>query len=162
MKPNDAKKPRKQIPKELYLERPKLVELALKDESKFLKVMKDNHIRDLSLYAGYEIEPPLVLTTGKKVQTTALWNPLIFALVKGKTDLYTSLVKLMQGFNAYKTLNFDSSQEEIDQEDESQSMVTLLTLMVENESPLLKNLLNDFCYLIKTSHIKKLIKIMTK
>lgn len=41
-------------------------------------------------------------------------------------------------------------------------MLTLFSLMIENESPLLKNLLNDFSHIFKTSHIKKLIKIMNK
>lgn len=41
-------------------------------------------------------------------------------------------------------------------------MLAIFTLMIENESPLLKNLLNDFSHMFKTSHIKKLIKIMCK
>lgn len=115
MKPKEPRKPRRQVPKELYLERPKMVELALREESKFVKLLKDNQIRDLSVFTGYELDPPLVLSNGKKIQSTALWNPLVFALVLGKSDLYTSLVKLMQGFNASKTLNFDlASDQEID------------------------------------------------
>ena len=38
-----SKKPaRKQVPKELYLERPKIVEMALKEEAKFVKLLKEN------------------------------------------------------------------------------------------------------------------------
>ena len=44
MKAQDkGKKPaRKQVPKELYLERPKIVEMALKEEAKFVKLLKDH------------------------------------------------------------------------------------------------------------------------
>ena len=35
-------------------------------------------------------------------------------------------------------------------------------MIIENESPLIKVLLNDLSYLLTTSNIKKLISIMTK
>ncbi len=38
-----GKKPTsKHVPKELYLERPKVVEMALKEEAKFVKLLKDH------------------------------------------------------------------------------------------------------------------------
>ena len=37
-----------------------------------------------------------------------------------------------------------------------------LKLMVENNSPLLKNVLNDLCYLIKNKHIKNLIPLIIR
>jgi hypothetical protein len=42
--------------------------MALKEESKFVKLLKDNQVRDFSHFTGYEIDPPLVLSSsGKKV-----------------------------------------------------------------------------------------------
>ena len=66
------------------------------------------------MFVGYEHEPTLVLASGKKVQSTALWNPLVFALVLGKAELYNSIVKHVHGFNVWKMLNFDVSLDDID------------------------------------------------
>ena len=38
----------------------------------------------------------------------------------------------------------------------------LFTLMIENDGSLLEVLLNDLSYLMKTSHLKNLIQIMSK
>jgi len=45
------------MPVELYLERSKLVEMAHKEESKFIKIVKDHGIKDLTKFVGYECEP---------------------------------------------------------------------------------------------------------
>ena len=41
-------------------------------------------------------------------------------------------------------------------------MQSLFQMMLENESSLFTNLLNDFSYLLKTSHIKRLLHLITK
>ena len=88
------KPPRRQVPKYLYLDRAKFVEMAFEVETKFVKLLKDHQVRDLSVFIGYEHEPSIVLgTTRKKVQTTTQWNPLVFALVLGKNELYSAIVK---------------------------------------------------------------------
>ena len=72
-------------------------------------------MRDLSVFTGYEHEPSIVLgTTVKKVQSTTQWNPMVFALVLGKNELYAAIVKHVQGFNVWKMLNFDVDSDEMD------------------------------------------------
>ena len=74
---------RKQVPSDVYLFPGKITEMAYKEEAKFIKLMKDYNIKDLSRFKGYEADPPVSLTTGRRVQTYT-WNPLTFALVLGK------------------------------------------------------------------------------
>ena len=57
--------------------------MAYKEEAKFIKLVKDFNIKDLSRFKGYEADPPVTLSTGRRIQT-ASWNPLTFALVLGK------------------------------------------------------------------------------
>ena len=46
--------------------------------------------------------------------------------------------------------------------DSQYSQTDIFQLMIDNQSILLRNLLNDLSFLIKTAHIKKLITILTK
>lgn len=48
------------------------------------------------------------------------------------------------------------------EEREQTSFQPLFQLMIENDSPLLKVLLNDLSYLLKTSHLKRVITLMAK
>jgi hypothetical protein len=47
------------------------------------------------------------LANGKKVPSTAQWNPLVFALVLGKHEVYNFIVKQVN-FNLIKLLEFDA------------------------------------------------------
>lgn len=65
---------------DIYLKPHSIVEMAYKDEVQFKKIIKDNSIKNLSMFVGYEADPPIVLKSGRKVSTLT-WNPLTFALV---------------------------------------------------------------------------------
>lgn len=40
----------------IYLEPWKIVEMSVKEELKFIKLMKEHNIRDLTIFFGYETE----------------------------------------------------------------------------------------------------------
>ena len=42
------------VPPELYMYPHKVVEMATKEEAKFIKLMKDNDVRDFTPYIGFE------------------------------------------------------------------------------------------------------------
>ena len=77
---------------DVYLRPDIVIELALKDEIKFIKLMKDNNVRNLVPIIGYQYLPELILKSGRKV-TTASWNILTFALVLGRESLFNFIVK---------------------------------------------------------------------
>lgn len=87
------------VPVELYMQPHKVVEMACKEEAKFIKLMKDNDVRDFTPYIGYEAG--ITLASGYKPSTT-MWNPLVFALVLGKQELCTFILK--QTFDAQNLL----------------------------------------------------------
>lgn len=66
--------------------------MAYKEESKFIKLVKEFGIRDLSRFVGYEAEPPIMVSSGKKLSTAGL-NPLALAMVAGRKDLYDFILK---------------------------------------------------------------------
>jgi hypothetical protein len=51
------KKTSAQVPIEVYLNRPKIAEMAYKEEAKFIRLLKDFKIRDLTRFVGYEADP---------------------------------------------------------------------------------------------------------
>lgn len=55
------------MPAYVYQEPHKVVEMAYKEEAKFIKLIKDNGIKDLTRFTGYEAEPPIILASGKRV-----------------------------------------------------------------------------------------------
>jgi hypothetical protein len=69
-----------------------LAKLAFTDVSEFIKTIKKYKLQNLVPFVGYEAEPPIVLQSGKNVNTVH-WNPLTVALVLGKGDLYNFIVK---------------------------------------------------------------------
>jgi hypothetical protein len=157
------KKTSAQVPIEVYLNRPKIAEMAYKEEAKFIRLLKDFKIRDLTRFVGYEADPPILLASGNKPRTLQ-WNPFVFALVLGRTELFNFIAKNVD-FNLTRLLEFDSYTNEgeyLPSEGREPSM-TVFQLMIENNSfSLLKSLLNDMSYLFHTNHVKRLIGIITK
>ena len=45
---------------------------------------------------------------------------------------------------------------------EQEAIIEILSMMIENNSPLLKNVFNDLSHLIKTSHVKRIIPIILR
>jgi len=78
------------VPPELYMHPDKVVEMACKEEAKFIKLMKDNDVKDFTPYIGFEAG--VTLASGLKPFTTT-WNPLVFALVLGKQELCAFILK---------------------------------------------------------------------
>jgi hypothetical protein len=68
----------------------KVAEMACKEEAKFIKLMKDHGVRDFTPYYGYEAG--ITLASGHRPATTT-WNPLVFALVLGKQELCSFILK---------------------------------------------------------------------
>ena len=87
------------VPPEVYLYPQKVVEMACKEEAKFIKLMKDSDVRDFSQYVGFE--SGITLASGNRPSTLE-WNPLVFALVQGKQELCTFLLK--QSIDVYRLL----------------------------------------------------------
>lgn len=77
---------------QLYLNPDKLAELAYNEPETFIKLMKQYKVKNLVPFVGFEAEPPLVLHSGRQVSTKK-WNPLLFALVQGKTDLFNFIIR---------------------------------------------------------------------
>lgn len=69
-----------------------MAKLAFNDLPEFMKTVKKYKLQNLAVFVGYEADPPIVLQSGKSVNTT-YWNPLTVALVLGKTDLYHFIIK---------------------------------------------------------------------
>jgi hypothetical protein len=90
-------------------------------------MMKDNDIKDLTRFIGFEAES-LTLTSGKKPQT-ATWNPLIFALVCGRQELSNFIIKHNQ-LHLTRLLQFEAVHDEnVYEEEESRVDLKLDRLM---------------------------------
>lgn len=55
-----------------------------------------------------------------------------------------------------------SNQPVISENKEDDTLNELFVLMIENESPFLKYILNDLCYLLKNSNLKRLINLLSR
>ena len=75
----------------VYEDLQNMAKMAVKDESNFITLTKQNKIKDLSKYVGYEMigdqESYMILKSGRQVQSTYDWNPLTFALMLEKDNL---------------------------------------------------------------------------
>lgn len=95
------------IPSEIFISPHKIVEMACREEAKFVKMMKECDIKDFSRFVGYEAD--ITLISGKKPSTLG-WNPLVFALVLGKQDLSNFILRQTH-FNITRLLQFEIQQE---------------------------------------------------
>lgn len=66
--------------------------MAFTDVSEFIKTIKKYKLQNLAPFVGHEAEPPIVLQSGKSVNTVQ-WNPFTVAVVLGKNDLYNFIIK---------------------------------------------------------------------
>lgn len=156
---------RKQILPDIYLKPHTIAEMAYQEEAKFIKLIKENNIKNLAIFKGYEVPPQMILKSGRKVSTET-WNPLTYALVLGKQELYNFIVKEVN-FNMKQLLEHEAlnrpvlSNEYVASESQDQgTLKPLFSLMIENESPFLKYLLNDISYLLTSKDLKSFILML--
>ena len=93
---------------------------------------------------------------------TANWNVLTFALVLGRDNLFNFVAK-DTNTNLKQLLyhNLNNEQDSISDEI-GENIDELLTLMTQNESTLLKTLLNEYRYLLDKNIIRQLLKIILR
>ncbi|CDW81476.1 UNKNOWN [Stylonychia lemnae] len=152
---------KKVIDQILYLHPVKVVEMAYKDEKAFINLIKLNGVKNLAIYTGYEADPPIVLQSGKRVSTLT-WNPLTFALILQKTDLFNFIVKDVN-FNLKILLEAQPQQLRASQINsqmfsKDELMTPLFQLMYENQSSLVKVFANELLHLMRNGNIKALFK----
>lgn len=153
----------KQI-QEIYLKPERLVELSQTNEKEFILQVKKFKLFNLNRFRGYEAPQPLVLASGRKVMSTQQWNPFTFALVLGKVNLYNFIYKEANQ-NMKKVFELDrlDQNNHLASEDQDQEgVIEVLTLMIENNSPLLKQVFNDLSHLIKSTHVKRIIPLIMR
>lgn len=137
----------------IYAHPEEIAKLAFKDVPEFIKTIKKYKLQNLAPFIGYEADPAVVLQSSKSVNTY-YWNPFTVALVLGKGDLYSFIIKEMN-FNMRRLLELeqahvaDLGENNKPEEKEFESIMETFNLMIENNSELLKNVLNDLSHLIR-------------
>lgn len=72
-----------------------MAKLAVKDEAEFIRIAKQNQLKDFSRYKGYNhaADSVIILESGRRVLDTSTWNPLVFALVLDRPVLLSFILQ---------------------------------------------------------------------
>eukprot|EP00347_Sterkiella_histriomuscorum_P004381 403360676 len=160
------KSQQKETLKDIYMNPGVIVEMAFNDYKRFKQVIKENGILNFSTLYGYEVpEEFQILKSGRKI-STLYWNILTFALVYNRPKLLKFLLTHIN-FNLVDLLDIEKYQNQQNAEPYInsngryvQDIQPILKLMLENESPLIRNLFNELAYLINPKQNQQILSLI--